>query len=101
MDQDDERGSEESREARQHVRNAHENAEALAEQARRVQASAPEGTGRPVQGLHVPGTGGEDDTRAAAHQRQARENADAMEEQARRTETGTPDDTDGTGPRNE
>lgn len=100
MAQDDQRGSEDTSEARQHVRNAHENAEALAEQARRLEAHAPAGTDTPVQAHQVPGMGGEDNTRAAANQRQAHENAEALEAQARRVKATTPDDIERTGPPN-
>lgn len=100
MARNDQHASEDSTEAQRHMRNVQENTEALAEQARRVQASAPEGTDRPIQGRHVPGMGGEDNTRAAADQRQAQENADALEAQARRVEATTPDDVDRTGPQN-
>src|SRR5688500_7548533 len=63
MDQDNGgRGnaSEDTSEAREHMRNVQENTEALADQARRVEATAPDSTDRPVEGLRVDGMGGED-----------------------------------------
>jgi hypothetical protein len=102
MAQDNNRrsGSEDNSEALEHVRNAQENTDALADQARRVEASAPDGTGRPVQGLHVPGAGGEDHRMAADNQRQVQENTEALRDQARRVDATTPDDVSRTGPQN-
>ena len=93
-------GSEDNREALEHVRNVQENTDALADQARRVEASAPDGTGRPVEGLHVPGMGGEDTSRAAGNVRNVQENREALEAQARRVDATTPDDVNRTGPQN-
>jgi hypothetical protein len=99
MTQDNDRlGSEDNRENLEHVRNVEENRDALAEQARRIEATAPEGTDRPVEGLRVPGMGGEDTTQAAENVRNVRENLDALQEQARRVEASAPDDINRTGP---
>jgi hypothetical protein len=94
------RGSEDNSEALEHVRNVQENTDALAEQARRVEASAPDSTDRPVQGLHVPGAGGEDNRMAAENQRHVQENTEALRDQARRVDATTPDDINRTGPQN-
>ena len=97
MSQNDNHGSEDPRPAQEHARNAHENREALEEQARRVEASAPESTDRPVEGHHVDGMGGEDTRFAAENQRRVRENLEALQDQARRVDATTPDDVDRTG----
>ena len=96
--ENDRRASEDATEAREHMRNVQENTEALADQARRVEASAPESTSRPVEGVHVDGMGGEDNRMAAQNQRDVRENTEALREQARRVDATTPDDIDRTGP---
>lgn len=85
-------------EAREHVRNAQENTEALAGQARRVEATAPDSTNRPVEGFQVDGMGGEDTRMAAENQRNVQENTEALREQARRVDATTPDDVSRTGP---
>src|SRR5690349_2851909 len=69
--------SEDTREAREHMRNVEENTRALAEQARRVEATAPESTDRPVEPLRVDGMGGEDTHMAAENQRNVHENTQA------------------------
>ena len=100
MDQDNGgRGnaSEDTTEAREHMRNVQENTEALADQARRVEASAPESTDRPVQGLRADGMGGEDSRMAAENQRSVQENTEALREQARRVDASTPDGVNRTG----
>jgi hypothetical protein len=93
-------GSEDNSQNLEHMRNVQENTDALAEQARRVEASAPDSTGRPVQGLHVPGAGGEDNRMAAENQRNVQENTEALRDQARRVEASAPDDISRTGPQN-
>jgi hypothetical protein len=99
MDQDNtgRNASEDTTEAREHMRNVQENTEALADQARRVEASAPEGTDRPVEGLRVDGMGGEDSRMAAENQRNVQENTEALREQARRVDASAPDDVNRTG----
>lgn len=89
--------SEDTTEAREHMRNVQENTEALADQARRVDASAPDSTDRPVEGLRVDGMGGEDNRMAAENQRNVQENTEALREQARRVDASTPDDVNRTG----
>ncbi|HST60448.1 MAG TPA: hypothetical protein VLK84_17240 [Longimicrobium sp.] len=99
MAQDNHRqGSEDNRENLEHMRNVQENTDALADQARRVEASAPEGTDRPVEGLHVPGMGGEDTRQARENLRNVEQNRDALEAQSRRVDATTPDDINRTGP---
>ena len=89
---------EDASDAREHVRNAQENTEALADQARRVEASAPEITDRPVEGLQVDGMGSEDNRMAAENQRSVQENTEALREQARRVDATAPGDVNRTGP---
>lgn len=91
-------GSQDNRENLEHMRNVQENTDALADQARRVEASAPDGTDRPVQGLRVDGVGGEDNRMAAENQRSVQENTEALRDQARRVDATTPDDVNRTGP---
>lgn len=99
MAQDNDRlGSEDNRENLEHVRNVEENRQALEEQARRVDASAPDSTERPVEGVRVPGMGGEDTRQAEENVRNVRENLEASQEQARRVEASAPDDINRTGP---
>lgn len=100
MDQDNGgRGnaSEDTTEAREHMRNVQENTDALANQARRVEATAPDTTDRPVEGLRVDGMGGEDSRMAAENQRNVQENTEALREQARRVDATAPDDVNRTG----
>jgi hypothetical protein len=99
QDNDQNRGAgEDASQAREHVRNAQENTEALADQARRVEASAPDSTDRPVEGFQVDGMGGEDNRMAAENQRNVQENTEALREQARRVDATAPDDVNRTGP---
>jgi hypothetical protein len=91
-------GNEDTSEAREHMRNVRENTEALAAEARRVDATAPASTDRPVQGLQVDGMGGEDTRMAAENQRSVQENTEALREQARRVDATTPDVVSRTGP---
>lgn len=89
--------SEDTTEAREHMRNVQENTDALANQARRVEATAPDTTDRPVEGLRVDGMGGEDSRMAAENQRNVQENTEALREQARRVDATAPDDVNRTG----
>lgn len=98
QDNDLRQGSEDNRQNLEHVRNVQENTEALADQARRVDATAPDSTDRPVEGYQVPGMGGEDNRQAAENQQNVRENTEALREQARRVDASAPDDVDRTGP---
>ena len=91
-------GSEDTSAAREHMRNVRENTEALAEEARRVEASAPESTDRPVEGTRGGRTPSEDSRMAAENQRNVRENTEALRDQARRVDATTPDDVNRTGP---
>lgn len=100
MAQDNNRGSEDNSQNLEHMRNVQENTQALQDQARRVEASAPDSTGRPVEGLHARGAGGEDNSRAVENVRNVQENRDALQEQARRVDATTPGDVSRTGPQN-
>lgn len=95
--ENDRHASEDPTQAREHMRNVQENTDALADQARRVEASAPDSTHRPVEGVHVDGMGGEDNRMAAQNQRNVQENTDALREQARRVDATTPEDIHRTG----
>ena len=99
QDNDQNRGAgEDPGQAREHVRNVQENTEALADQARRVEATAPDSTDRPVEGFEVDGMGGEDNRMASENQRNVQENTEALRDQARRVDATTPDDVNRTGP---
>ena len=86
--------NEDTTQARENSRRAHENREALAEQARRVDASVPasqrspraEQTGATDAGPRAT----EDNSDAVRRTEQVRENRAALEEQARRTEASVP-----------
>ena len=99
MNRDDDQGrtpaaSEDTTQARENSRRAHENRDALADQARRVEASVPasqrtqrvEQTGGPDAGPRPT----EDTAEAVRLTEQVRENRAALEAQARRTEASVP-----------
>lgn len=111
MQQDDERtGSESTGRNERLVQNAAENRDALAREARRVEATAPESTDHPVGGADRAGgttgsagggtgdAGGmhasEDASEAREHVRAAAENRDALAAEARRVDATTPPDVD-------
>lgn len=98
MDQNDRNpGSEDNREAAEHVRNAQENRDALQDQARRVDATAPN-TDQPVEGFRVDGMGGEDNSQAVDNLRRVQENTEALRDQSERVQASAPDDVNRTGP---
>lgn len=87
--------SESTAENREHVENAEENRDALAAQARRTQATAPESTQAPIgQGS---ATGSAQDPDGAAAMQEVRDNRDALEAQNRRTAATKPDQVNMTG----
>ena len=122
MDRNDSLGSEDNREALEHVRNAEENRDALEAQARRTEATTPDDVAdRPIQGSAatqgttgtsgttgsqgmsaagqgMSGTSGrtegsEDPSEAREHVHNAEENRDALEAQNRRVEETAPPET--------
>lgn len=115
MQHDDSRtGSEDTSRNVRAVQNAAENRDALAREARRVEATAPDSVSHPVDGTSgartsadrdggaTAGAGGdagtmhasEDATEAREHVREAAENRDALAEEARRVDATTPPDID-------
>jgi len=102
-------GSEDASRAREHVRNAEENRDALAAQNRRVEATAPAearsdvdagtraGSGMSATGIGTAGSGSqqgsEDASAAREHVQNAAENRDALAAQARRVEATAPEET--------
>jgi hypothetical protein len=96
---DNDVGGEDTRNAEAHVRNAQENRDALQDQARRVDATAPD-TDQPVEGFRVDGMGGEDASQANENLRNVQENTEALRDQARRVDASAPDDINRTGPQN-
>lgn len=102
MQQDDERAGSESNDRNvRAVQNAADNRDALAREARRVEATAPESTDHPVDGVDRTGDGAgtmhasEDASEAREHVREAAENRDALAAEARRVDATTPPETDG------
>jgi hypothetical protein len=100
---DNQQGSEDPSEAREHVRNVEENRDALEAQARRTEATAPDSVDQPIRGLdQSQGSGGtgssggtrasEDASSARSHVESAERNRDALEAQNRRVESTTPDE---------
>lgn len=95
----DQRASEDASQAREHVRNAEENRDALEAQSQRTEATAPAGVDQPVRGsdsggMSASGTSraSEDASQAAAHVQEAERNRDALEEENRRVQDTTPDE---------
>ncbi|HEX8691049.1 MAG TPA: hypothetical protein VF746_01305 [Longimicrobium sp.] len=95
-------GSEDASEAREHVRNAEENRDALEAQNRRTEATTPShlqsdgpvgGTGGMSAGGAGQDQGSEDASRAREHVHEAEENRDALEAQNRRVEETAPEST--------
>ena len=91
--------SEDPSKAREHVRNAEENRDALEAQSQRTGATAPASVDQPVRGTGEGGMsasggsrGSEDASAAQAHVQEAERNRDALEEQNRRVENTTPDE---------
>jgi hypothetical protein len=91
--------SEDPSAAREHVRNAEENRDALEAQSQRTEATAPASVDQPVRGIDPGGmgaTGGgrasEDASAAQSHVEEAERNRDALEAQNRRVESTTPDE---------
>ncbi|HWK89614.1 MAG TPA: hypothetical protein VNP72_06445 [Longimicrobium sp.] len=100
MAQNDNRnvGSDDNARNLEHLRNVEENTQALADQARRVDATAPESTSRPVEAVRAPGMGGEDNAQAAENVRNVEENTRALADQADRVNATAPDDVNRSGP---
>ncbi|HEU0013307.1 MAG TPA: hypothetical protein VFQ45_06460 [Longimicrobium sp.] len=94
MAQNDDRnvGSDDNSRNLEHMRNVEENTQALADQARRVDATSPESTNHPVEGVRAPGMGGEDNRQAAENVRSVEENTRALADQADRVNATAPDD---------
>ena len=95
----DQRASEDASEAREHVRNAEENRDALEAQSQRTEATAPASVDQPIRGIDQGGMsasgttrGSEDASQAASHVEEAERNRDALEAQSRRVEETTPDE---------
>ncbi|MBV9774136.1 MAG: hypothetical protein JO040_09320 [Gemmatimonadetes bacterium] len=99
-------GSEDNTENVRHVQDAQQNRDALEAQARRTDATAPEATSHPVQGLSNRGSGGsgttgsEDNTQAMRNVQNAEANTEALQAESRRVEATTPPDINRTGPQN-
>ncbi|HEX6749418.1 MAG TPA: hypothetical protein VF092_19135 [Longimicrobium sp.] len=84
----DQRASEDPSQAREHVRNAEENRDALAAQSERTEATAPSSTDEPIRGAPA----SEDASRAQSNVHEAERNRDALEAHSRRVESTTPDE---------
>ena len=91
----DQRASEDPSQAREHVRHAEENRDALAAQSERTEATAPSSTDEPVRGTDPGGMGAsasEDASSAQSNAQEAARNRDALEAQSQRVESTTPEE---------
>ncbi|HYW10243.1 MAG TPA: hypothetical protein VE913_24980 [Longimicrobium sp.] len=96
-------GGEDNSNAVAHVHNAQQNRDALAEENRRVEASAGNSADQPVRqqndggnsggGMGARGTGSEDATQARANVESAAANRDALAEESRRIQESAPEHT--------
>jgi hypothetical protein len=96
-------GGEDNSDAVAHVHNAQENRDALAEENRRVEATAGSSADQPIRqqndggssggGSGARGTGSEDATQARANVESAAENRDALAEESRRIQESAPEHT--------
>lgn len=91
-------GSEDTTQAQQNMANVAEGHQALEEQARRVEATAPATTDKPIQGMGDQATGTEDNSQNVKAMREVEENTRAMKEQARRVDATLPPDINKIGP---
>lgn len=91
-------GSEDTSSNVERTREAAENRDALAEQARRTQATTPSTVNTTRHPTSTGAQGSEDNTENVEHVHEAEENRDALAEQARRTEATTPPEINTTGP---
>lgn len=79
-------GSEDTTQNRQNIANVKEGHDALEEQARRVEATAPASTDHPIEGMGDRATGSEDTSENRRNLRQVEENTRAAKEQAQRVD---------------
>ncbi|HEX8432172.1 MAG TPA: hypothetical protein VF625_12870 [Longimicrobium sp.] len=96
-------GGEDNSDAVAHVHNAQQNRDALAEENRRVEATAGNSADQPIRqqnegansggGSTARGTGSEDTSQARANVASAAENRDALAEESRRVQESAPDHT--------
>jgi hypothetical protein len=95
----DTQGSEDTTQARDNLTRVARDHEALQAQARRVEATAPESTKHPIQGMEAQAAGSEDNSQNIRELEQVAENTRAMKEQARRVEATVPPGIRTKGPR--
>ncbi len=93
-------GSEDTSDNVEHTREAAENRDALAAQARRMEATTPSSVSTTGSSVPTEVRGSEDNRENVEHVREAEENRDALAEQARRTEATAPPEINTTGPPN-
>ncbi|HEX8905429.1 MAG TPA: hypothetical protein VF771_11330 [Longimicrobiaceae bacterium] len=91
------RASEDATEAREHVRNAEENRQALEAQKQRTDATAPPEVDQPVRGIDpggmsASGSVSDDASEAARRAEEAERNRRALEDQNRRVQETTPEE---------
>jgi methyl-accepting chemotaxis protein len=92
-------GSEDTTQAQRNMASVAEGHEALEAHARRVEATAPATTDRPIQGMgDQAATGSEDNSQNVRAMREVAENTRAMKEQARRVDATLPPEINKVGP---
>jgi hypothetical protein len=95
---DNSQGSEDTTQNQKDMDAVAEGHAALEEQHRRVEATAPATTDRPIEGLGDQATGTEDNSQNIKDQESVKANTQAIKEQARRVEATTPPDINTVGP---
>jgi hypothetical protein len=98
---DDAQGSEDTTQNQKNMDAVAEGHRALEEQHRRVEATAPDTTDQPIQGLGDQATGTEDNSKNVRDQEKVKENTQAMKEQAARVEATKPADINSVGPQDD
>lgn len=91
-------GSEDTTRNEQAMDDVAEGHRALEEQARRIEATAPATTDRPIEGMGDQATGSEDNSKNIRDMDRVRANTEASRRQAERVEATKPADINSTGP---
>src|SRR5688500_1475851 len=95
---DNAQGSEDTTKNREAMAEVAEGHRALEEQARRIEATAPATTDKPIEGLGDKATGSEDNSRNIRDMDRVKANTEAIKRQAERVEATKPADINSTGP---
>jgi hypothetical protein len=91
-------GSEDTTQGEKAMADVAEGHRALEEQHRRVEATAPATTDKPIQGLGDQATGTEDNSQNVEDMKRVKENTRAIKEQAERVDATTPPEINKVGP---